>query len=214
MVEPNDGVANDPGPLCLFSTEIRRARHPDSPKLNAELRSCAEVAAVDDAAGQAWCRKHHFPGYTSYGSLDDLPWRFPAIATLKKWLDRQAKDFARAEMWDLAGGKIELDNIWINLLPPGGYHGSHIHPHAVISGTYYVAVPPGADAIRFEDPRLGLMMAAPARKPKAANQPFVTLTPEPGLMVMWESWLRHEVPANRGESDRISISFNYRWTKP
>ena len=43
------------------------------------------------------------------------------------------------------------------------------------------------------------------------TRPFVYLTPEPGTVFMWESWLRHEVPANRAKTDRISISFNYGW---
>ena len=27
-----------------------------------------------------WCEKHGYPGYTSYASLNDLPWRFPEFA--------------------------------------------------------------------------------------------------------------------------------------
>jgi uncharacterized protein (TIGR02466 family) len=91
-------------------------------------------------------------------------------------------------------------------------HAPHIHPHSVISGTYYVAVPPGSGAIRFEDPRLALMMAAPARKLNASqqNRPFVDIQPKPGLLLLWESWLRHGVEANRARGRRVSISFNYR----
>jgi uncharacterized protein (TIGR02466 family) len=40
--------------------------------------------------------------------------------------------------------KLVLEDIWINILPEGGIHTSHIHPHSVISGTTYVQVPPGA----------------------------------------------------------------------
>jgi len=56
-----------------------------------------------------------------------------------------------------------------------------------------------------------MMMARPGVRPDApqAEQPFVYLTPAAGTILMWESWLRHEVPANRAKSDRISISFNY-----
>jgi uncharacterized protein (TIGR02466 family) len=76
-----------------------------------------------------------------------------------------------------------------------------------------VATPPGASALKLEDPRLPLMMAAPPRRPDAPEETrsFVYLTPEPGTIFMWESWLRHEVPANRARAERISISFNYGW---
>src|SRR5262249_45750752 len=132
---------------------------------------------------------------------------------LKRLLDREAKAFSRALAFDLKGGRLKLDSLWVNVLQPGAAHAGHIHPHSVISGTAYVATPPGASALKLEDPRLPLMMAAPPREPGApeAAQAFVYLRPQPGTVYMWESWLRHEVPANRAKTDRISISFNYAW---
>ena len=92
-----------------------------------------------------------------------------------------------------------------------GHHSGHIHPHAILSGTLYVQVPAGSGAIRFEDPRLPLMMAAPPRRPDAPEElrPFVTVPPSPGLLLMWESWLRHEVLAGSGSGERLSVSFNF-----
>ena len=95
--------------------------------------------------------------------------------------------------------KLGLDSLWINVMNKGAVHAPHIHPHSVISGTYYVTVPPRSGAIRFEDPRLPLMMAAPARKAKARleNRLFVDVEPKPGMLLLWESWLRHGVEINR-----------------
>ena len=84
-----------------------------------------------------------------------------------KKLDKHARDFARALHWDLRGLKPICDSLWVNIMPEGGSHTSHIHTNAVISGTYYVTVPEGAGPIVYEDPRLPLMMAAPPRKPRA-----------------------------------------------
>ena len=75
---------------------------------------------------------------------------------------------------DLGRRKLTLDSIWINVLEPGGAHSGHIHPHAVLSGTYYVDTPAGSSALKLEDPRLPLMMAAPARRedaPEAERTP-------------------------------------------
>jgi len=82
----------------------------------------------------------------------------------------------------------------------------------VISGTYYVTVPPRSGVIRFEDPRLPMMMAAPPRKANARpeNRAFVDVTPKPAMLLLWESWLRHGVEANGARGKRISVSFNYR----
>ncbi len=198
----------------LFVTHLYRtaAAAPEDAFL-AELEASCRAIGEDDAAGQRWCRKNGYPGYTSYASLNDLPWRFPIFKDLKKRLDRHVADFAKALEYDLAGKRIELDSLWINILPEGGVHTSHIHPHSIISGTIYVAMPDGASAIKFEDPRHAMMMYAPARKAKAAedNRSFVYRAPAAGELLLWESWLRHEVPVNMAADERISVSFNYRW---
>ena len=143
--------------------------------------------------------------------LDDLPWRFPIFQALKKALNKHVSAFAEDLQFDLAGKKLKLDSLWINILPEGGIHTSHIHPHSVISGTTYVAMPDGASAIKFEDPRHAMMMAAPVRKTDARQemQSFIYVAPDVGDVLLWESWLRHEVPMNMAEVDRISVSFNY-----
>jgi uncharacterized protein (TIGR02466 family) len=176
------------------------------------LAACAELEANDEA-GRAWCREHGYGGYTSYASLDDLPRRMSVFAELKRRLDRHAARFAEALAFDLRGGKLRLDSLWVNVLKPGAGHSGHIHPHSVISGTVYLAAPPGASALKLEDPRLPLMMAAPPRRADAPEEAraFVYIQPSPGAVLMWESWLRHEVPANRARSRRVSVSFNYGW---
>lgn len=109
---------------------------------------------------------------------------------------------------------MKLEDLWINILPQGGMHASHIHPHSVISGTTYVAMPKGASALKLEDPRSAMMMAAPNRLKDARQEmrSFVYVKPDVGDLLLWESWLRHEVPMNMSEDDRISVSFNYSWT--
>ncbi|MEI9885361.1 MAG: TIGR02466 family protein [Rhizomicrobium sp.] len=194
-----------------FATQIYRAQLDRAAALNAELRRVCLAIAAEDRAGQRWARDHGYRGYTSYASLDDLPRRATAFALLAKQIDRHVAAFARALDFDLGGRRLKLDSLWINVMPEGGVHGGHIHPHAAISGTYYVALPKGASAIKFEDPRLTQMMAAPARKARARgpNRTFVSIAPRPGAVLLWESWLRHDVPQNRARGQRISVSFNY-----
>jgi uncharacterized protein (TIGR02466 family) len=168
------------------------------------------MLAAEDAAGRAWSKAHAYGGYTSYASLDDLPQRLPEFAELKRHLDRHATACAKALNFSLAR-KPRLDSLWVNILKPGGGHSGHIHPHAFLSGTVYVEVPDGASALKLEDPRLPMMMARPAVHADApeAEKPFVYLAPQAGTVLMWESWLRHEVPPNAAKAERISVSFNY-----
>ena len=191
----------------LFATRLYEAELGD-PQLLGELAQSIRTLAADDEAGKAWSREHGYKGYTSYASLNDLTRRDPAFADLGKLLTRHSRAFAADLAWD---ARPKLDSLWVNLLKPGGHHSGHIHPHSVLSGTLYVDAPANSGAIRFEDPRLPLMMAAPPRKPDAPQElrPFVAIEPRPGLLLMWESWLRHEVLAGTGRGERLSISFNF-----
>jgi uncharacterized protein (TIGR02466 family) len=200
----------------LFVTRLYRAALSElgkKPVDTAELAASCISIAEDDEAGQEWCEKNGYPGYTSYASLTDLPWRFPVFGALEKVLDKHVAAFCKDLAFDLGDRKLKLDSLWINILPEGGMHASHIHPHSVISGTTYVAMPAGTSAIKFEDPRLPMMMTAPVPKKTApeALRRFVYVTPQVGDVLMWESWLRHEVPMNMAEDERISVSFNYGW---
>ena len=193
----------------LFVTRLYQAELGDDALLG-ELAHSVRSLAADDHAGRRWSRENFYSGYTSYASLSDLPKRDPAFNDLGRQLTRHAVAFARECAFELTR-KPRLDSLWANLLKSGGQHSGHIHPNSVISGTLYVEVPKSSGAIRFEDPRLPLMMAAPPRDRDGPEelQPFVTVEPRRGLLLMWESWLRHEVLAGSGKGERLSISFNF-----
>jgi uncharacterized protein (TIGR02466 family) len=191
----------------LFATPLYDAVLDESALLDDLAHSIRSLAA-DDRAGIGWSRDHGYRGYTSYASLDDLPVRDPAFGDLKRLLTRHAAAFAKQLAW---GVKPKLDSLWVNLLKSGGHHSGHIHPHSILSGTLYVEAPAGSGAIRFEDPRLPMMMAAPQRGADSPEQlrQFVSIEPSPGLLLLWESFLRHEVLPGKAKAERLSISFNF-----
>jgi uncharacterized protein (TIGR02466 family) len=200
----------------LFATRLYRAELAAERGHEALIEDLADACAMmaeEDEAGRAWSKTNRYPGYTSYSSPGPLWTRASAFGDLKTRLDRHAKAFAAEIGFDLAGGRLRLDGLWVNVLEPGGGHAGHIHPHSVISGTVYVVVPPGASGLKLEDPRLAMMMAAPTRRPDAPQdqKPFVYVAPDEGTILMWESWLRHEVPPSPARTERVSISFNYGW---
>ena len=198
----------------LFSTPLYHASLADSGNFDmGELEKSCWSIAQDDEAGQKWCDENKYPGYTSYASLSDLTWRSPFFEELKHLLDLHVKTFVEELDFDLEGRNLKLEDLWINILPEGGNHSAHIHPNSVISGTTYISMPSGSSAIKFEDPRHSMMMAAPSRIKDAKEylKPFIYINPSVGDVLLWESWLRHEVPANNSSEERISISFNYSW---
>ena len=176
------------------------------------LRECHAFRELD-SGGERWSRKNYLFGYTSYGSITDLPNRSPSFARLRQAIDREVKRYARQLEMDLGGGRLEMSSCWINIMGHGTHHSFHLHPLSVISGTYYVSVPQGSGCFKIEDPRLGYFMASPPRPPRARleNQRFVELAPKAGQLLLFESWLKHEVPANHSHEERVSISFNYDW---
>ena len=189
----------------LFPTHFYEVRL-DQPALLDELADSCRTLAAEDVAGRRWSKAHDYRGYTSYASLNDLPQRDPAFADLKRLLDRHVATFAAEAGFDLGGRKLKLDSLWVNVMKPGGTHSGHLHPHSAVSGTFYVAVPPGSGALKLEDPRLPMLMAAPPR-----DGTFVYAEPAPGTLFLWESWLRHEVMPSTAKEERVSVSFNYRW---
>ncbi|MEM9668554.1 MAG: TIGR02466 family protein [Pseudomonadota bacterium] len=203
-------TTNKPQILSAFSTLIGTFHLRDADLVD-ELDTSIWMLEDGDEAGAAWCEEQGYDGYTSYASLDDLPMRTPAFSALKNKLDQFASAYADALHWNLDGQRLILDSLWVNILAPGGSHSAHLHPNSVISGTAYITLPEGSGAIKFEDPRLGFMMAAPPQRedvPETGKR-FIYRSPSPGEVLMWESWLRHEVMPNRSEDPRLSVSFNY-----
>jgi uncharacterized protein (TIGR02466 family) len=193
----------------LFATRLYRAQL--SAARNRVLEKTCLGLAAEDRAGQRWAREHGYGGYTSYASLSDLTRRASVLAELERDIAKHVAVFARDAQFDLGGRRLALDSLWINVMDKGAVHAAHIHPHSVVSGTYYVTVPDRAGAIHFEDPRLPMLMAAPPRKANARpeKRSFIAVAPKPNMLLLWESWLRHGVGPNGARRPRISISFNY-----
>ena len=198
----------------LFSTPIYLAKLSEVGKIDMlEIEKSCWSIAQEDEAGKKWCEDNNYPGYTSYASLSDLTWRSPIFLDLKKLLDLHIERFSAELDFNLESRDLKLEDIWINILAEGGNHSAHLHPNSVISGTIYISMPPKTSAIKFEDPKLPMMMAAPSRIVNAKEylKPFIYINPLVGQILLWESWLRHEVPTNMSSEERISISFNYSW---
>ncbi len=199
----------------LFPTRIysARLRHAGWQSFNRELlRECHQVRE-QDAAGRRWSARNFPRGYTSYGSFCHLQKMSSTFRTLEIKLRRHALAFARALDLDLTGRDLAMTDCWINILGQHGAHGLHLHPLSTLSGTYYVRTPRGCPGLKLEDPRLDRYMAAPPRRAGAdrASQTWVTVPAEAGTLLLFESWLRHEVPPNPVAGERVSISFNYNW---
>ncbi len=169
------------------------------------LAECGKVRA-NDPEGRAWCRKNYPGGFTSYASMNRLQKTFSSFAELERKLDPHVRAFARRLELDLGKGRLAMTDCWVNIMGRGAAHGLHFHPLSVVSGTYYVATPRGGARTRFEDPRADRFMGSPPRP--GAN---AWVDGRAGRVLLFESWLRHEVASHPTRAERVSVSFNYGW---
>ena len=176
------------------------------------LDDCHKIRA-HDRAGQRWCRKNYPAGYTSYGTMTNLHQTFSTFIDLEAKIRRHVNRFARRLDMNLQGARLAMTDCWVNVMSRHAVHSLHLHPLAVVSGTYYVATPPGSSRLRFEDPRLDKLMGAPPKRDpcRPENRPQVSYDVAAGKLILFESWLRHEVASNPTRGERVSISFNYDW---
>jgi uncharacterized protein (TIGR02466 family) len=197
-------------PTLVYAAPLQRG---DARDLNRQLLKECRQLRLDDAAGRRWSQKNYPGGYTSYGSVHRLQTISPTFESLRRKLERHVAAFAAAVEWELEGRELAMTDCWVNIMPRHTVHGLHLHPHSTLSGTYYVRVPRGSPGTKFEDPRLDRFMAAPPRKTTAGPhaRPWVTFPAAAGQLLLFESWLRHEVAPNSVNAERISVSFNYHW---
>jgi uncharacterized protein (TIGR02466 family) len=183
-------------------------------RFNAELADECRRIRDYDAAGRRWSERNYPGGYTSYASLNRLHEFSSTFAALERKITAHVRRFARTLDMDLRGRTVAMSDFWVNIMPEHTAHGLHLHPNSFLSGTYYVVTPPGCPGLKFEDPRLSRFMAAPPKTAGArpVNRPHVTYPAKAGWVLLFESWLRHEVAANPVKAERISVSFNYHWS--
>ncbi len=196
-------------PTLIYSAPLqaRGAR-----ALNRELADDCRKIREQDAAGRRWSTKNYPNGYTSYGSLDRLHRMSSTFEQLRALIDPHVRAYARALHWELRrGARLEMTDCWANIMQAGTAHGFHLHPQSAVSGTYYVLTPAGSPGLKFEDPRLSRMMAAPMRRATAPVElrPHIEYPVRAGQVLLFESWLRHEVAQSTARAERISVSFNY-----
>ena len=199
----------------LFPTLIYTARlqGAGTTAINRELLKETRQIREHDVAGRRWSTRRYPGGYTSYGSLCHLQKMSSTFAVLERKLRRHVNAYVRSLELDMGARTLAMTDCWVNVMTRQVVHGLHLHPLATISGTYYVQTPRGCSGLKLEDPRLDRFMAAPPRRANARPElkPWVTIPATAGHLVLFESWLRHEVPPITGAGERVSISFNYNW---
>lgn len=179
-------------PTTIWIVDLRAA---EAVPFNARLK--AEIETIISPRPKV-------PAGSNWQTPQDLHTR-PAFADFVKLVETAARGVARFLQVDQH--PMTITGCWANINPPGAYHPTHNHPNNYLSGVYYVAVPESGSRIMFQDPRPSMIMPRPRQFTRlTANA--ADAQSKPGRLLIFPAWLRHSVPANDGQTDRISISFN------
>ncbi|MCG8441480.1 MAG: 2OG-Fe(II) oxygenase family protein [Caulobacterales bacterium] len=190
-----------------FATPIIGYRWDDGEALNAELATL--IARLEDEG--AGVRRSNAGGWQSADSF--LSRDEPCVKTLKKRITalvRGAAQSTSSEPSRAADVRFRLD-CWANVNRAGDYNIVHSHPNALWSGVYYVAgewdEDPDTLAGKLEilDPREA---ASYIRVTKTRSDERMIICPQPGMVVLFPSWIKHMVHPYDGPERRISIAFN------
>ena len=103
--------------------------------------------------------------------------------------------------------RLVITQCWANRNPKGSQHHEHVHPNSIISGVMYFQINEKLPPIKFAKTNQDGMKLDPEKYNNVNSESFM-LSCKPGELILFPSSLRHSVPTNHGEEDRISVSFN------
>ena len=105
--------------------------------------------------------------------------------------------------------KIEITDMWANVLKKNETHQPHNHSNNFLSGVFYLNADDTMPGITFQDPRPGANIILPRKKMDHINNAsLLHYKAKTNRIIMFPSWLVHWVPINLSTNNRISISWN------
>lgn len=130
------------------------------------------------------------------------------LLEFKETIKKHSSNYMASLGYDVPSEELEIF-VFASEMIAGDKHAIHTHCNAVLSGVFYLEVPEGSSNIVFHDPRpFRKFVNYPTLKDTAATWSQVFFKPEKGLLLLWESWLEHEVPVNTNQEGRITLVFN------
>ena len=197
-VAPAPSAAQDLAPFDLFPTRIWQAR---LAALAYRFPAWTDhVLALRAASPRPAGRTNR----NGWNSADMGVLEHPQFAPLRKEVHAAcARVLAEMNLRDVP---FHLQS-WINLHDRGGFNFLHVHEGSLLSGSFYLRVPPGSGRFVFRDPRPGVIHG---RVKGAVPNGYgdIHLTPEDGLLVLFPCWIEHYVEPHDADEPRIAIAFN------
>lgn len=186
--------------------------NPIFPTLTAQVNLDLPVQKMAaDSLQYAAGRENYEGGYTSFMTRDNLDNEIAGMTELKSAIFGISQSFAREMKWEVNAEKCSIQ-VWLNVMKKGGHHGHHNHPGSVFSGVFYVQGDEEASPLAFQSPIAFFRMHEPrvqrAEDMNAFSALDLFIPVKVNSLLIWPSWLLHNVPLNKSSIPRISFSFN------
>jgi len=209
----------------MFAVPFFFSRHPESGRLNAALKPF--LFAMERSGGAANPRPQTQRNTALFESHFNL-FREPdaAVQELKTFCwDQLLAAIGRLNGYDLPTlHRLQIYNdCWFHITRRGGFFGLHNHPNASWSGVY--CVDPGqhdpgkrdSGLLSFVNPTITSAMhmdAGISNMKLPYGHQVASLALEAGQLVLFPSWVLHDVKPYEGPGERITIAFNCWFTLP
>ena len=192
----------------VFATAIGATKHPELLNFSREWFKHVPMYPVNNSG----LNGAFVSSLAEYGSGGDTTLPIPEGPELDKFKEvvlENARLFLENCGYDVDRYSFKVSNIWLNEMISESLHSPHNHYGKVVSGCFYVDVPENSSGITFTGPLSRIDKPTTAIKNHTVfNSGEWTVAPEPGSMVMWESYLIHGVPKASFNGIRRSIAFD------
>lgn len=147
------------------------------------------------------------PNALNKASKDNYVFRHPVLNDLRTFCHTCVVDYFEKIMCPASDVTLDITQAWINFTEKGEGHHHHKHPNSILSGVLYLEADVNQDQILFSTPVASSNMECHMETPNPYNSKTWWLPVETGDLLVFPSWLYHQVPATKTEK-RISLSFN------
>ena len=186
----------------FFSTPIWSTKIEGFEKINEEMFNYINSLKNNDPKGVI---RSNFKGWHSkdFQLKEEQPTNF--IEAIKKNINTALNDMN----WDVDLQTVTIQSMWAIINKEGAWNQKHQHANSDLSAAYYLGAPDNCGDIVFYDPRPSRVYKHPiAKSANNLNATVTSIKPEPGLLVLFPSYLEHSVNPNLTNKNRIVISFN------
>ena len=186
----------------FFSTPIWASKIDNYEIINKEMLEYIIDLQNKDPEGLL---KSNFKGWHSkdFNIKHEQPKNF--IEGIKKNINLALNDMG----WDLSSQTVKIKSVWAIINEKDAWNQKHHHSNSDLSAAYYVSAHDNCGDIVFYDPRPAPVHNHPISKsPNKLNATVNSIKPEPGMLVLFPSYLEHSVNPNKSDKKRIVISFN------